>query len=71
MLDLEKLSQKDLDKMRKLYEQLADQARRDEARGEASTGTPIIHADTIECLQVNLSEDGTNGKNPDTTKLSS
>jgi low affinity Fe/Cu permease len=48
MLDLEKLSQKDLDKIQLLYEQLADQARRDETRGEAATGTPIIE---INCLE--------------------
>ena len=51
MLDLEKLPQKDLDKMRTLYEQLADQARRDETHGEAAMGTPIIRPKIMECLE--------------------
>lgn len=42
MLDLEKLSQEDLDKMRLLYEQLANRARGEDARGEAVMGTPAI-----------------------------
>lgn len=42
MMDLEKLSQNDLDKMRLLYEQLAQQARRDEAHGE--TAMALIRA---------------------------
>lgn len=70
MLDLEKLSQKDLDKMRELYEQLADQARRDEARGEAVMGTPVIHTEIMESLEVQTGEDATNGKKPGRTKLS-
>jgi low affinity Fe/Cu permease len=55
MMDLEKLSQKDLDKMRLLYEQLAQQARRDEAHGEAAMGTPVIQAE-MECLEEKLAE---------------
>jgi len=62
MLDLEKLSQQDLEKMRVLYEQLADQARQAEARGEAATGTPIIADDMQECLQEKLGDDVTPDK---------
>lgn len=51
MLDLEKLSQEDLDKIRLLYEQLADRARRNDARGEAVLGTPVIHTEILECLE--------------------
>ena len=53
MLDLEKLSQKDLDKMRVLYERLADEARHNDARGEAAMGTPVIHAEIMACLEKN------------------
>ncbi len=60
MLDLEKLSQKDLDKMRLLYEHLADQARHDDARGEAVMGTPIIQAEIMECLEENRDTNGNN-----------
>lgn len=42
LLDLEKLSQADLDKIRLLYEQLAEKARRDEGRGIPDTGTPAV-----------------------------
>lgn len=69
MLDLEKLSQKDLDKMRALYEELADQARRDEARGEAATGTPIIHDDIMECVEKKLAKDIPAGKKTGSLKL--
>jgi low affinity Fe/Cu permease len=58
MLDLEKLSQEDLDKIRVLYEQLADKARRENARGEAVMGTPIIHAEIMECLEVKPDTNG-------------
>jgi low affinity Fe/Cu permease len=55
MLDLEKLSQKDLDKMRVLYEQLADEARQDSEPGEAAVGTPVIHAAAnMDCLEEKL-----------------
>jgi low affinity Fe/Cu permease len=57
MLDLEKLSQQDLDNIQSLYQQLADQARQGAARGEAATGTPIIHAAALmECLEEKLEE---------------
>ncbi len=56
MLDLEKLSQKDLDKMRLLYEQLADKARCQDAQREAVLGTPIIHTEILECLEVRKTE---------------
>jgi hypothetical protein len=42
LLDLEKLSQADLDKIRLLYEHLAEKARRDEGRGIPDTGTPAV-----------------------------
>lgn len=45
MLNLEELSQDDLDKMQSLYEQLADQARRGKERDPAATGTPPIPKD--------------------------
>ena len=69
MLDLEKLSQKDLDKMRQLYEQLADEARRDAARGEAAMGTPVLHTGMGEPLEVQIGEAMTSGKKPSPTKL--
>ncbi|MGC4097885.1 MAG: low affinity iron permease family protein [Nitrospira sp.] len=69
MLDLEKLSQKDLDKMRKLYEQLADEARRDVARSEAAMGTPLLHTGMVGALEVPLSKALTNGTKPSPTKL--
>jgi len=43
MLDLEELSQKDLDKIRALYEKLAVEARHDN-RGLGDTGTPEVAA---------------------------
>jgi low affinity Fe/Cu permease len=45
MLDLEKLSQEDLDKMHTLYEQLADKAR-EAGRGNVATGTPSLPPDS-------------------------
>ncbi len=57
MLDLEKLSQQDLDNIQSLYQQLADQARQGAARGETATGTPIIHAAALmECLEEKVEE---------------
>jgi low affinity Fe/Cu permease len=61
MMDLEKLSQKDLDKMQLLYRQLADQARREDTRGEAAIGTPMIHAEIMDCLE---EKRDTNGSSP-------
>lgn len=42
MLDLEELSQEDMDKMQALYEQLASRARGDAEHGKVATGTPPI-----------------------------
>jgi low affinity Fe/Cu permease len=42
MLDLENLSQADLDQIRSLYQQLADKARRDQQLGLGDTGTPQL-----------------------------
>ena len=42
LLDLEKLSQDDLDKMQVLYEELAAKAREGGGHGKAATGTPSI-----------------------------
>lgn len=57
MLDLEKLSQQDLDNIQSLYQQLADQARQGAAHGEAATGTLIIHAAALmECLEEKIEE---------------
>lgn len=64
MLDLEKLSQKDLDKMRLLYEQLADKARCEDALGEAVVGTPTIADEIMECIEEKT------GMKPSTIKLS-
>jgi low affinity Fe/Cu permease len=64
MLDLEKLSQHDLDKIRALYEELADKARQESARGEAVMGTPIIDTKIRECLEEEGTENVTNGKSP-------
>lgn len=61
MMDLEKLSQKDLDKMQLLYRRLADQARREDTRGEAAIGTPMIHAEIMDCLE---EKRDTNGSSP-------
>jgi len=44
MLDLEKLSQEDLDKMQALYKQLADKAR-EAGHGDAATGMPSLRQD--------------------------
>jgi low affinity Fe/Cu permease len=62
MLDLEKLSQEDLEKIRLLYEQLANKARGGAARGEAAVGTPIVNAEIMECLEGTLTEDATTGQ---------
>jgi hypothetical protein len=45
MLDLEKLSQDDLDKVQSLYEELAAKARQGVGHGKAATGTPSIHGE--------------------------
>jgi low affinity Fe/Cu permease len=45
MLDLEKLSQDDLDKVQSLYEELAAKARQEVGRGKAATGTPSIRGE--------------------------
>ena len=42
MLDLEELSTNDLDKIRALYQQLAEKARRDNTGGIADIGTPEV-----------------------------
>jgi low affinity Fe/Cu permease len=42
LLDLEKLSTRDLDKIRELYQQLAEKARTDKNGGHAATGTPDV-----------------------------
>ena len=42
MLDLENLSSHDLEKIRALYQQLAEKARRDQTGGFAATGSPAI-----------------------------
>jgi low affinity Fe/Cu permease len=42
MIDLEKLSQTDLDQIRSLYEHLAEKARGDETQGVSATGTPAV-----------------------------
>jgi low affinity Fe/Cu permease len=62
MLDLEKLSQEDLDKIRLLYEQLADRARRNDARGEAVLGTPVIHTEILECLEEKRDMNGSSSR---------
>jgi low affinity Fe/Cu permease len=58
LLDLEKLSQEDLDKIRLLYEQLADKARHEDARDEVVLGTPVIHTEIMECLEVKPDTNG-------------
>ena len=45
LLDLEELDDKQLDRIRDLYEQLAKQAREDSERGEEDTGTPKLNLD--------------------------
>ena len=42
MIDLEKLSQADLDKIRSLYEHLAEKARWDGSKGVSDTDTPAV-----------------------------
>ena len=48
MIDLEKLSQTDLDKIRSLYEHLAEKARWDGNKGVSDTDTPAIPDDQNE-----------------------
>ena len=55
MIDLEKLSQADLDKIRSLYEHLAEKARWDGRKGVSDTDTPSIpeeHNGTRVIIQV-------------------
>lgn len=42
MLGLDNLSTEDLEKLRAVYQELADQARRDHARGASDIGTPDV-----------------------------
>jgi low affinity Fe/Cu permease len=44
MLDVEQLSASDLEKLRVLYQEMADNARRDKGGSSADTGTPDIKA---------------------------
>ncbi|HET7854678.1 MAG TPA: low affinity iron permease family protein [Candidatus Methylomirabilis sp.] len=46
LLDLEELSQKDLDRIRASYEDLADRARKDLTRGRPDTGRPELPRDS-------------------------
>jgi len=46
LLDLEDLSQEDLDRIRASYEQLAERARGDLRRGRRDTGTPELPRDS-------------------------
>ncbi|HWG95621.1 MAG TPA: low affinity iron permease family protein [Nitrospira sp.] len=48
MIDLEKLSQTDLDKIRSLYEHLAERARSTEGQGDSDTGTPAVPEEQTE-----------------------
>ena len=55
MIDLEKLSQADLDKIRSLYEHLAEKARWDGRKGVSDTDTPSVpeeHNGTRVIIQV-------------------
>jgi len=45
LLDLEELDDKQLDRIRDLYEELAKKAREDSERGEEDTGTPKLNLD--------------------------
>ena len=42
MIDLEKLSQADLDNIRSLYEHLAEKARSAQGQSDSDTGTPAV-----------------------------
>lgn len=46
LLDLEELSQEDLDRIRASYEELAEQARKDLRRGRRDTGRPELRGDS-------------------------
>jgi low affinity Fe/Cu permease len=47
LLDLEELDDKQLDRVRDLYEKLAGEARENTKRGESDTGSPEIDADEM------------------------
>ena len=45
LLDLEELSQEDLERIKKRYEQLAEKARKDLKAGKRDTGSPLLKPD--------------------------
>ena len=45
LLDLEELSQEDLDRIKRRYEELAEKARKEVKVGKKDTGTPLVKAD--------------------------
>jgi len=45
LLDLEELSQEDLERIKKRYEELAEKARRELKVGKKDTGSPLVEAD--------------------------
>ena len=47
LLDLEELDDKQLDRVRELYEKLAGKARKDTERGKPDTGSPDLDADEM------------------------
>ena len=47
LLDLEELDDRQLDRVRDLYEKLASEARRDTERGKPDTGSPDLDADEM------------------------
>ena len=51
LLDLEELDDKQLDRIRDLYEKLAKKAREDSERGEEDTGTPKLNLDEGESFE--------------------
>ena len=45
LLDLEELSQEDLDRVKKRYEELAEKARKELKTGKKDTGSPLVKTD--------------------------
>jgi low affinity Fe/Cu permease len=45
LLDLEELSQKDLERIKKRYEELAETARKELKAGKRDTGSPLVETD--------------------------
>ncbi|HEX8722530.1 MAG TPA: low affinity iron permease family protein [Pyrinomonadaceae bacterium] len=56
LLDLEELDDKQLDRIRKIYEKLAAKARENAERGEEDTGTPDLNLDEGDAFETGKSK---------------